>query len=114
MYADVQVPGGTLERLPNALLVDANSQINFGSLTGGGNINVDSSNLITLNIGSNNSNTVYSGVLSGFAGLTKVGSGTLNAGEHQYLFRVDRDQQRHLDRDGQWRPGIGPRPGRRR
>ena len=77
MYADVQVPGGTLERLPNELLVNSNSQISFGSLAGGGNVTVSSSNLVNLTVGSNNSSTVYSGVLAGFTGLTKVGSGTL-------------------------------------
>ena len=57
----MQVPGGTLQLLPNELLVDSNSQINFGSLAGGGNVTVNSSNLVTLTVGSNNSNTVYSG-----------------------------------------------------
>ena len=77
MYADVQVPGGAMQLLPNALLVNSNSQINFGSLAGGGNILVSSSTLINVTVGSNNSSTVYSGVLSGFTGLTKVGAGTL-------------------------------------
>ena len=86
LYADVQVPGGNLQLLPNELLVDSNSQINFGSLAGGGNVTVSSSTLVDLTVGSNNSSTVYSGILSGFAGLTKVGSGTLTlANNNTYI-----------------------------
>ncbi len=86
MYADVQVPGGSMQPLPNALLVDSNSQIDFGSLAGGGNIYVSSSTVVTVTVGANNSSTVYSGILSGFAALTKVGSGTLTlANTNSYL-----------------------------
>jgi autotransporter-associated beta strand protein len=51
----------------------------LGSLAGSGNINlVDlGSNNVTLNVGSSNSTTTFSGILSGAGGLTKAGTGTM-------------------------------------
>ncbi len=47
---------------------------NIGALTGSGNIPVGTN---ILSVGALNTNTLYSGVISGSGGVTKVGSGTL-------------------------------------
>lgn len=53
---------------------------NLGGLSGGSNesLNDTSTAAVTLSVGSNNSSTTYSGVLSGLGGLVKVGTGTLS------------------------------------
>jgi autotransporter-associated beta strand protein len=52
----------------------------LGGLAGSGNVALASaaSEPVTLNVGNNGQNTVYSGILSGAGGLTKIGSGTLS------------------------------------
>ena len=45
----------------------------FGGLSGSGTLNL----FLSLNVGSNNANTTFSGALNGFGFLTKIGSGTL-------------------------------------
>jgi autotransporter-associated beta strand protein len=54
----------------------AGFNLTAGSVAGAGNIG-SASGTPTVNVGSNNSNTTYSGVLSGPCALTKSGSGTL-------------------------------------
>ncbi len=74
MYADVQIPGGALQRIPNALLnTFANLQI--GSLGGAGSVFVGGSNSLT--VGGDNNNSTFSGVLSGSGNLVKNGTGTM-------------------------------------
>lgn len=65
----------------SAVTIAAGAQLNLkrnflaiGSLAGAGNVNVDGSNLIT---GLNNSDSNFSGVISGTGSLTKTGTGTL-------------------------------------
>ncbi len=74
MYADVQVPGGTLQRLPNTLL-NTFGNLQIGSLGGAGNVVVGGSNSLT--VGGSNNNSTFSGVLSGSGNLIKNGAGTL-------------------------------------
>ena len=52
----------------------------FGGLSGSGNIALQNtaSTAVALSVGTNNSNTSYSGALSAGGSLTKVGTGTLN------------------------------------
>ena len=52
MYADVQVPGGTLQRIPNALL-NTYANLQIGSLGGAGSVVIAGSNSLTVG-GSNN------------------------------------------------------------
>lgn len=54
----------------------------IGSLAGAGNVTLESA---TLSTGSDNTNTSFSGVISGTGGLTKLGSGTLTlSGSNAY------------------------------
>jgi autotransporter-associated beta strand protein len=73
LYADVQVPGGTLQRLPNALLSGvATSNLQIGSLAGGGTVTLGGN---SLTVGGSNSNSSFTGTLTGSSGITKVGTG---------------------------------------
>jgi autotransporter-associated beta strand protein len=74
MYADVQIPGGALQRLPNALL-NTFGNLQVGSLGGGGNVVVAGSN--TLTVGGDNNDSMFGGVLSGGGNLIKNGTGTM-------------------------------------
>ena len=79
LYADVQVPGGSLQRIPNTLLsttVVGSSNLQIGSLAGGGVVTLGT-NQITA--GGDNASTTFSGVISGngVTSLTKAGTGTL-------------------------------------
>ncbi len=53
----------------------------LGGLTGSRGANLGAA---AVTIGANNSSTVYTGILTGGAGLTKTGSGTLTVGSAQY------------------------------
>ncbi len=72
MYADVQVPGGTLQRIPNALL-NTYANLQVGSLGGAGNVVLGGSNSLT--VGGNNNDSAFSGMLSGSGSLVKNGTG---------------------------------------
>ena len=77
LYADVQVPGGSLQRIPDALLgISTPSNLQIGSLAGGGAVTLGT-NQITA--GGDNASTTFSGVISGngVTSLTKAGTGTL-------------------------------------
>ena len=74
MYADVQVPGGALQRIPNALL-NSYANLQIGSLGGAGNVVISGSN--TLTVGGDNNSSAFSGVLSGNGNLVKNGAGTM-------------------------------------
>ena len=83
VYADVRVPGGTLARIPSSLL-RTDIPLQFGSVSGGGNI-TDSNPNDTMTVGSSNLSTTYSGVLAGGLGISKVGTGSLTlAGMNTY------------------------------
>ncbi len=74
MYADVQVPGGALQRIPNALL-NTYANLQVGSLGGAGNVVIGGSNSLT--VGGDNNASAFSGVLSGGGNLIKNGTGTM-------------------------------------
>ena len=57
-------------QIPNAVLTP---DLTVASLSGSGNLQLATANLVT---GSDNSNQTYSGVISGWGGVTKMGSGT--------------------------------------
>ena len=64
--------------VPNSLAFDGlPGTANFGGLAGAGNITLQNQNAVTLFVGGNNSDTTYSGNMSGTGSLIKVGSGTL-------------------------------------
>jgi autotransporter-associated beta strand protein len=73
MYADVQVPGGALQRIPNALL-NTYGNLQIGSLSGSAYVVIGGSN--TLTVGGNNDST-FSGVISGGGNVVKNGTGTM-------------------------------------
>jgi autotransporter-associated beta strand protein len=75
MYANVQVPGGTLVRLSNSLL-SSSGNVTLGSLAGGGNVSIANSGAI-LTVGGNNTTSNFSGVLSGPISLVKTGTGIM-------------------------------------
>ncbi|MGD1017975.1 MAG: autotransporter-associated beta strand repeat-containing protein [Verrucomicrobiia bacterium] len=60
--------------LNNALTFGTPTAYTLGGLAGTGNIGLGS---IALSVGNNNSNTAYSGILSGSGSLTKIGTGVL-------------------------------------
>jgi len=62
--------GNVSELIPSAVLTP---DLYVASLTGSGNVQLTTANLIT---GSDNSNQTFSGVISGWGGVTKMGSGT--------------------------------------
>ena len=83
-FADVQVPGGTLQRIPNTLLsAIAPSNVQIGSLSGAGTIQLGT-NQIT--VGSNNQSTTFTGAVtgSGANGVTKTGTASLVLSKPQY------------------------------
>jgi autotransporter-associated beta strand protein len=76
MYATVTGPSGSglAGRLLNSSLSTAFlGTMQLGSLSGTGTLNMGPT---PLQVGSNNSSSVFSGVISGIGGLTKVGTGT--------------------------------------
>ena len=74
MYADVQVPGGALQRIPNSLL-NTYANLQVGSLGGAGSVVIGGSNSLT--VGGSNNNSTFSGILSGGGNLIKNGAGTM-------------------------------------
>ena len=118
LYADVQVPGGSLQRIPDSLLAPPTNLL-LGSLSGAGNLNMGS-NQITVE-GDNNS-TTFSGPItgSGSIGLTKMGTGTLTLSERRQLPGHDNRQRWHTEsrrrdlRRGRDHRNRGDPPARRR
>jgi autotransporter-associated beta strand protein len=74
MYADVQIPGGTLQRIPNSLL-NTYANLQVGSLGGAGSVVIGGSNSLT--VGGSNNNSTFSGILSTSGSLIKNGAGTM-------------------------------------
>ena len=74
MYADVQVPGGALQRIPNALL-NTYANLQIGSLGGAGSVVIGGSNSLT--VGGDNNSSTFAGVLSGSGSLIKNGTGAM-------------------------------------
>ena len=84
LFADVQTPGGALQRIPNSILsAMAPSNVQIGSLAGAGTLQLGT-NQIT--VGSNSLSTTFTGVVSGTGavGVTKTGTGTQIIGQPQY------------------------------
>ena len=84
LYADVQVPNGTLQHLPNALLSGiATSNFQIGSLAGGGTVALGAN---ALTVGGANHNASFTGTFtgSGDAGITKIGTGTQTIAQPNY------------------------------
>src|SRR5262249_11188408 len=74
LFADVQIPGGSLVRLPNAYLnTFANLQI--GSLGGAGNVMTGGSD--TLTVGGRNNSSPFAGNFPASGSLVKNGTGTM-------------------------------------
>src|SRR5262249_19031366 len=74
LYADVQVPGGTLQRIPNSMLSGSGpTNFQIGSLSGGGTFALGSS---SLTIGGGANNGVFTGAFSATSQITvtKVGA----------------------------------------
>jgi fibronectin-binding autotransporter adhesin len=66
----------------NGLIFGTPTAYTLGGLAGTGNIGLGS---VALSVGNNNSNTTYSGVLSGTGSLTKIGAGVLTlSGANSY------------------------------
>jgi autotransporter-associated beta strand protein len=73
MYADVQIPGGALQRIPNALL-NTYGNLQIGSLSGSAYVVIGGTN--TLTVGGNN-DSAFSGAISGGGNLVKNGTATM-------------------------------------
>ncbi len=81
LYADVTIPGGATERLPNSLLSPA-TNLQIGSLAGSGNVNFLGGTLTT---GGDNVATTFSGTIAG-GGALSVQGGTLTlSGSNTYV-----------------------------
>ena len=78
MYMNVQGPANTVvkfnQRVPNTLLSYGNTTSTIGSLAGGGTVELGTA---TLDVGSDNTSTTFSGTITGMGGLTKSGTGIL-------------------------------------
>ena len=81
MYADVQIPGGALQRIPNSLL-NTFTNLQVGSLGGAGNVVVAAGNSLTT--GGDNNSATLSGVVSGAGNVVKKGTGTLLLDQPQF------------------------------
>ena len=110
LYADVlagpaaaNIPAGG-ERLPQSWLSPFASDLTIASLTGAGSLQLNGGNLIT---GGDNSNTTFSGAISGGFGLVKTGSGTMFSDRGQHLYRRHDDPGRQAQ-FRQRRPEHGP------
>ena len=82
----------------------------LGGLSGSGDLILLNNALlqkgVTLSVGTNNASTTYSGVLSGFGSLTKVGSGMLTLVIPRCVYGPNQRQRRHTPRPGQRRRGV--------
>jgi autotransporter-associated beta strand protein len=67
-------PNSTFTVASGATLDGSSFDQTIGALTGAGHVTIDG----TLTTGNNNSSTTFSGVIQGFGGLTKVGTGNFN------------------------------------
>ena len=76
LYADVQVPGGTLQRIPDSLLSSPLS-LGIGSLAGAGTVALAGNQLV---LGANNS-TVFTVAITGTNPLITINAGTLQLGD---------------------------------
>ncbi len=75
---DFGVQGVTSQSIASLSMLSGSATI-FGNLSAGslsGSANIGTANSINLSFGSDNSSTTYSGVITGNASLTKVGTGT--------------------------------------
>src|SRR6185369_1853305 len=85
LYANVQLPGGTMQRLPNSLLdAIAPNNLQIGSLAGAGSLDLG---LNKISVGAKNRDTTFTGVITGDrpSSLVKLGSGKLTLSQPRYL-----------------------------
>ena len=83
-YADVQVPGGTLVRIPNALLgALSTNNVQIGSLAGDGTVALGANQLT---VGGSNHDAVFTGIVSGnsAANVVKTGTRSQTIGQPNY------------------------------
>jgi autotransporter-associated beta strand protein len=74
-YANVQVPGGAMQRISNSLLSSVTvNEFQVGSLAGGGSINLGNNNITIGNAGTGS--TSFSGSITGSGNVIKTGAST--------------------------------------
>lgn len=86
-----RIPNGSSLILSNAATFDlAGYNETVGSLSGGGNVLLGNNTNSFFSAGFNNSDTLYSGVISGSGSFIKSGTGTLTiSGQHTYTGRTE-------------------------